>query len=362
MIVGSIGIFAQTKYAPLGFSSFTLPQSTRSIGLAGAGTALSADASAINLNPARLSLIDEKVNFSLDTYTIPALATTNTSKYVSLKYVYNQSYNSFGIGINSYSLGDINQVSETGGTRTISLPNEYKISIADAMLITDNSSIGISFDYINKTQLLYSSIPGTSSLMGAIGYIQKHTLSESKDRELLTGVALENIGSKTRDGYFLPTTLSIGTTFMQGYNDHTGTKFPFLIGIELSKLLVPSLPIYDSVGNITKGRDPKNIAGISTILNSFLDDPYKKNLQKWRVQLYSEINLIPEFALRTGYSYENTIVGSRNFFTVGAGYTFIKDNDIYNIDLGYIIPAAPNGILYKNIFSLSIKYKMGAKW
>ena len=184
-----IFVYSQTNYAPIAFNSFLLPSSTRSIGLAGAGTALSADASAINLNPARLSLINEKINFSLDTYTLPSIKSNNNSKYVSAKYVLNQKNNSLGIGINSYSLGEINQVSEAGGSRGISLSNEYKISLAESLLITDKSSIGISIDYINKNKLLYSSIPGISSVMGAVGYIQKTNLSKNADRELMTGIA-----------------------------------------------------------------------------------------------------------------------------------------------------------------------------
>jgi Type IX secretion system protein PorV len=359
-----IFVYSQTNYAPIAFNSFLFPSSTRSIGLGGAGTALSADASAINLNPARLSLIDEKVNFSLDSYTFPSIKSNNNSKYVSAKYVLNKKNNSLGIGINSYSLGEINQVSEAGGSQAISLSNEYKISIAESLLITDKSSIGISIDYINKNKLLYSSIPGISSIMGAIGYLYKTSLSKKADRELMSGVTIENIGAKTKDGYFLPTTFSIGTTYMQGYNEITTTTFPFFLGVEFSKLLVPSLPIYDTDGKITKGKDPRDISGVGTIFQSFFDDPNGKNLDKWRVQIYSEINLLPEFSIRTGYSTENKVVGNRNYFTIGLGYVYKNDKDLYNLDLGYIIPTDNSqlGNLYKNVLSFSLKYKMGSKW
>ncbi len=354
--------YSQAKYAPIAFTSFTFPQSTRSIGLGGAGTALSPDASAINLNPARLSILDDKINISLDSYIIPAFSNGNLSKFTSLKYVYNKEYNSIGIGLNSYSLGDINQVSESGEISKISLPDEYKISIADAINLSNNTSIGISIDYLNKPQLLYSNVPAISNVMGGIGVINKTTLSSINDQELLSGIAIENLGALSKDGYFLPTTFSAGSTFMQGYNDKTNTSVSYLIGIEFSKLLVPSLPIYNSDGSIIKGTDPNSLTGIKSITNSFFDDPYGKNLAKWRVQLYSEINLLPQFSLRTGYSYENIKVGNRNFFTLGAGYEYIKELDNFNIDIAYIIPTNNISNIYKNIFSLSIKYKMGSRW
>jgi len=350
--------YSQTKYAPMDFYSFLLPYSTRSLSLGGAGTALNADASAINHNPARLSLINEKTNYSIDTYSLP----TTSNKFISAKYVYNKGINSIGFAINGFAQGTIKQVSEAGGTRPITLPSEYKMSVADAIMLSDNSSIGININYINRTKLMYTNILGASGITGGIGFIKKTTLSTSTDNELLTGVSIENIGGKSIDGFYKPTVLSLGTSFMHGYNENTSTTLPFLFGIELSKLMIPSLPIYDSVGTIVKGRNPNDVTGGAIFTNLF-DDPYKKNIQKWRIQLYSEMILIPELLVRTGYSYENTIVGNRNFFTVGVGYALVKDKDIYNLDLGLVIPTKSDlNNLYNNVFSISFKYKTGYKW
>lgn len=353
-----LSVYTQNQYAPISYFSFSLPNSTRSLSLGGAGVALNADASAINHNPARLSLINEKINYSIDTYNI--LATE--SKFISARYVYNKSNNSIGLGINGYNLGSINQISEAGGARNITLPSEYKISIADAIMLSDNSSIGININYINRTKLMYSNDLGTRGIVGGIGYIQKTTLSTSKDNELLTGISIENIGGKNKDGYFMPTVLSIGTTLLKGYNESSTTKLPFLVGIEFSKLLVPSLPIYDNTGKIIKGRNPNDVS-TAALFSTLFDDPYKKNLEKWRIQLFSEMILIPELMLRTGYSNENTIIGNRNFLTLGLGYALVKEKDIYNLDFGYIIPTSMDtNNLYKNVFSISFKYKTGYKW
>jgi hypothetical protein len=361
LLISILG-YSQTKYAPIAFTSFTFPQSTRSIGLGSAGTALDPDASSINLNPARLCFIDEKINISLDSYIIPTLSNGNISKFTSLKYVSNNNYNSIGIGLNSYTLGEINQVSDYGDVTKISLPDEYKLSIADALFLSKNTSIGISIDYLNKPKLLYSNIPGISNFMGGVGLLNKTILSSSNDQQLLNGIAIENIGTLSKDGYFLPTTFSFGSTFMQGYNDIINFRSSYLIGIEFSKLLVPSLPIYDNEGNIIKGTDPNKISGIKSIANSFFDDPYGKNLAKWRVQIFSEVKLIPTLSLRSGFSYENIKVGNRNYFTLGAGYQYKNEFDNIDMDIAYIIPTNNISNIYKNIFSLSLKYKMGTRW
>jgi hypothetical protein len=361
LLIISISLNAQTKYAPIAFTSFTFPQSTRSIGLGAAGTAITPDASSITLNPARMILIDDEKNISLDTYVLPSLSRGNVSKYLNLSYIYNHDFNSFGISLKSYSLGDINQVTDDGEISKISLPDEYKITVADAMKLTKNTSIGISIDYLNKPQLLYSNVPGTSFVMGGLGVINKTFLSRLNDQELLTGMAIENMGALTKDRYFLPTTLSLGGTFMQGHNNATN-KSKYLFGVEFSKLLVPSLPIYDSEGKILKGTDPNSLTGIQAITNSLFDDPYGKNLAKWRIQLYSEYYFLPQFSFRTGYSYENIIIGNRNYFTLGAGYQYKNDVDNFNIDLAYVIPANNLINIYKNIFSFSIKYKLGSRW
>ena len=351
---------AQTGYAPTNYNFAFYPQETRSLSLASAGTALNADMSSININPARMGLFNEKNSYSFDTYKIPSIS--NNAYFSSLKYILATGNNSLGASINYFSPGNYQYVSETGGMDFNTKPSEYKITIANARQLTDNSYIGISFNYLKRSRLPQSNINAVNTMAGDIGYVQRFTFKKGNDQQILTGFTLQNIGSKTSDGNFPPTNLSIGTTYLDGYSDENSVLYPFLIGIQFDKLLVPSLPIYNVDGTISVGVDPNTLSGIGSTFGSLFDDPMNKDLAKWRIHTYTEVILENIFTIRSGYSYENPNIGYRSYISLGGGFKWIKDESKYNIDFGILIPTDKTQNPYNNVFSVSFNIKYGNRW
>ena len=95
--------------------------------------------------------------------------------------------------------------------------------------------------------------------------------------------------------------------------------------------------MYDDAGNpvIEDGKDP-NVSVVQGMLQSWYDAPYGFNeeMREWNLVFGLEYWYDKQFAIRTGFFYEDATKGNRKFFTLGAGLRY----NIFGLDLSYLIP------------------------
>ena len=125
----------------------------------------------------------------------------------------------------------------------------------------------------------------------------------------------------------------------------------------MNKLLVPTPPIRDQNGNILSGKND-NRSVVSGIFGSFTDAPggFKEELQEISYSPGIEYWYNKQFALRTGYFYENPNKGNRQYLTLGAGLRY-QD---FDFNFSYLIAKQDQSPL-ANTLRFSLTYKFGSK-
>lgn len=156
------------------------------------------------------------------------------------------------------------------------------------------------------------------------------------------GVNISNIGSKisyteTGQKYFLPTNLRVGvanTWYLDTYNELTAT-------LDANKLLVPSSP--NSTASVPAG-----------IFGSFTDAGLSGELKEINFAGGLEYWYNHQFALRTGYFYENPNLGNRKYLTLGVGLRY----EAFNLDFSYLVANEQQSAL-ANTIRFTLGYSFG---
>jgi hypothetical protein len=123
------------------------------------------------------------------------------------------------------------------------------------------------------------------------------------------------------------------------------------LAVDFNKLLVPTPPVYNNNMEIEKGKDP-NVSVPVAIFQSFYDAPngFREEMREITSSIGLEYWYNNQFALRTGYFYENESKGNRKYFTAGAGFR-LKG---FTIDFSYLMPTVSNHPLARTLrFSLA---------
>ena len=169
---------------------------------------------------------------------------------------------------------------------------------------------------------------------------------------------------------FIPTTLRFGTGLKMDLNEYNSLAFM----VDVTKLLVPTPPVYDSVGGILYGMDD-NVSVMAGIIQSFYDAPgmgYNYNTGEWENygKFYEELCEINVgvgveywynniFAVRAGYFNETALKGNRKYVTLGAALKY----NVFGLDVSYLIPvntvAGSNPL--ENTLRFDLTYSMGGK-
>lgn len=248
------------------------------------------------------------------------------------------------------SLGRV-EITDDFGIHQLDInPNEFAVDLAYSRKLTDKFSGGVAFRFIysNITQGVGTSseqtYPGISYAADISGYYRDDISLFSKKGDLALGFNFSNIGSKMsytkgQTSDFIPMNMRLGGAGSIYFDDYNKMTFT----IDLNKLLVPTPN--DTVQNT-------NISVTSAIFRSFSDAPggFSEELHEITYSLGLEYWYANQFALRTGYFYENMWKGNRKFFSAGAGFK-LKG---FTLDFSYLIPTASNNPLARTIrFSLS---------
>lgn len=323
----------------------------RSGAMGDVGVALSPDANSIHWNPAKLAFIEGKNGASLS-YSpwLQGLVSDINLAYLS-GYHQLDDRNTIGASLRYFSLGDIQLTDETGTQYGTSSPSEFAIDGTLARKFGDNFSLGtaIRFIYSNLASGQVNSSgpiskPGTALAADVSGYYKNETVLLGSDAILALGLNISNIGNKisytegSTQKIFLPTNLKLGaaTTFLNGQSE-------FTVSLDVNKLLVPS------------GRDDQRSVPAG-IFGSFTDAPggFSEELQEISYSGGLEYLFNKQFAIRSGYFYENPNKGDRQYLTLGAGLKY----NVFNIDFAYLVASQQNSPMANTLrFSLVFNFK-----
>lgn len=345
-----------------------------------AGVATPNDAFALHWNVAKLPFNERKGGVGLS-YTpwlrnlVPDISLAYMSGYGKIN-----ERSAIAGSLRFFSLGQIQFTDQFGQSTGNYNPSELAVDLGYASKLSDNFSLGIAFRYIrsdlagafNQSQ---SPVNAGNAYAGDIAayYNNKTKIKYEGNRYNLNygfGAAITNIGSKisyTSQQFqnFIPINLRIG-----GYGQIEIDKYNTIaLAVDFNKLLVPTSPrylkkadgVYDSIGSngraiISEGMDP-DVPIIQGMIQSFYDAPggFKEEMREINISTGIEYWYDKQFALRSGFFYENPFKGNRKFLTFGAGFRF----NVFGLDLSYLVPIETRNPL-ENTLRFSLLFDIDA--
>ena len=340
----------------------TISPDARSGGMGDVGVATAPDAYSMFWNPAKYAFIDKTFGFGIGY--VPwlrslvndiGLASVVGFGKIGDKQAIAGSLRFFSMGAVMFTDNDGNELGEVK-------PNEWTIDATYARKFSREFSGAVAgrFIYSNLVPVDLANLsvrPGTSvSADVAVYYHHVMEIKGLSSAAIDFGVNISNIGVKmsysstsiVRD--FIPTTLRLGPSFSMDIDDYNRVS----ISLDLSKLLVPTPPVYALDSNnsivigadgkrvIAKGMDP-DVSVVKGMIQSFYDAPYgfKEELQEINISAAAEYWYNKLFSIRAGYFYESKYKGDRQFFTLGAGLRY----NVFGLDFSYLIPVRSNNPL-----------------
>lgn len=328
----------------------------RSGGMGEAGVASDPDANSMHWNPAKYAFIDKKFGFAL-TYSpwLRALVNDINLSYLTGYYKIDDRQ-TVAASLLYFSLGDITFTNEIGQDIGTYNPNEFSFDATYSRKFSEviSGAVAARFIYSNLTQGQFvqgaETSAGTSIAADVAVFYHKEVDLGNMNSEVSWGINLSNIGNKISYSKtaikkdFIPTNFRIGAGLKMNFDDYNSLSAL----LDFNKLLVPTPPVYlyDSVDNtyptddegnyiIEKGMDP-NVNTVQGMIQSWYDAPYgfSEEMREWNIAFGLEYWYAKQFALRTGFFYEDKTKGNRKFVTVGAGLRY----SAFGLDLSYLIP------------------------
>ncbi len=333
----------------------------RSGAMGDVGIAISVDANAMHHNASKLAFVQQDVGLSA-TYT-PWLRDLGLNDvYLAYLSGFKQidKLQTIGYSLRFFSLGEITFTNIDGGITGEGKPREIEFALAYARKLGENFSTGLTAKYVYSNLAAGQSI-GTVEISAANAFAVDFSLFYKKpitvsgyDSEFSFGTNISNVGSKVsytanviKD--FLPMNLGIGTALKMDFDDYNQMTF----ALDINKALLPtpvSRRIEQSDGTIIDNpdfdqdgngfADYREQAMFSALLGSFTDAQggFGEELQELAYSIGIEYWYDKQFAVRTGYYYENALKGDRKFLTVGVGLKY----NVFGLNLSYLVPTNSN--------------------
>jgi len=327
----------------------------RSGGMGEVGVASDPDANSMHWNPAKYAFIDKKFGFAMS-YSPWLRSLVNDINLAYLCGFYKiDDRQTIAATLLYFSLGDITFTDEFGMEKGNYNPNEFSLDATYSRKFSEviSGAVAARFIYSNLTLGQYvqgaETNAGTSIAADVSVYYHKAVDLGNMGSEISWGINLSNIGNKISYSKtaskkdFIPTNLRIGAGLKMNFDDYNSLA----VLLDFNKLQVPTPPIYllDSENNpvydaqnnpiIDKGMDP-NVSVVPGMIQSWYDAPngFSEEMREWAIAFGLEYWYAKQFALRTGFFYEDQDKGNRKFFTVGAGLRY----SVFGLDLSYLIP------------------------
>lgn len=401
-LLSFFSINAQTTIIPnqdsrvitTGVPFLLIASDARAAGLGDMGVATSVDAFSQQWNPSKYAFSENSSGFGVS-YT-PYLSKLVNDIFLGNINYYNRisDRSAFAVSFKYFSLGEIELREDEFSEALIEKPNELTLDASYALRLSDKFSMGVALRYLRsdlKIQALDANAKSAGSFAVDIsGYYQSEEQAYNDfNGRWRAGFAIQNLGPKLKYDdagreNFLPTNLRLGGGFdfiFDSYNKVSVTA-------EVSKLLVPTPPVYgternytdnngngvydpengtnpsdtDTLGSVVSsnvildGKDP-NVSFIKGVFQSFGDAPggFGEELDEFTWALSAEYLYQNSFALRAGYFNENELKGARKFFSIGAGFKY----STVNIDLSYLFSSANVQSPLENTLRFSLSFNLG---
>ena len=269
------------------------------------------------------------------------------------KFDENQAINA---SVRYFSLGNIQFTDNLGNDLNSFRPKEFGIDVGYSRKLSDKMGIGVGLKYI------YSNLAGGAATNGSnykAGTAIAGDLGFYFDgkNEIGTGwafgAALTNLGSKIAytdnadQKDFIPANLGFGTTYTKVFDEQNKISF----GVDVNKLLVPTPPAEGDQAALDAYRQ-KGV--VSSWFSSFSDAPggFSEEMKEFQFSIGGEYWYNNQFALRTGYFWEDATKGNRKYFTMGIG---IKYN-IFGLNFSYLIPSGSG--VNRNPLSNTLRFSL----
>ncbi len=352
ILVAGMKLFGQISYIYPGSQLNTITTAVpfliiapdaRSGSLGEAGTSTSPDINSQFWNPAKYPFIKKKTGASLS-YSpwLRSIKSDINLGYFSA-YFKPDSNQCIAASFKAISLGKIYISNIAGNVSGVIKPFEFAGDVSYSRKLSDVFSMGLSLRYIysdlGNNALVQTYKPGTSFAGDISLFYSRPVMMNGDDGQFNFGLNISNVGNKisysktstARD--FIPTRIMLGPSFTLPLSHRTSLSFI----VELSKLLVPTPPIYatDSTGtHIIAGKDP-NVSVFQGMVQSFSDAPggFREEMREIDVASGIEFTYKDMFAIRTGFFYEDSTKGNRKFFTFGIGFKY----NVFAFDVSYLI-------------------------
>lgn len=332
----------------------------RAGGMGDIGVATSPDGNSIYWNAAKLAFVDKDMGYNISYVPwLKGLVDDIGLGYVSFyKQIGDQQ--TVGGSLRYFSLGNITFTNSEGESQGTYKPNEWVIDLAYSRKLSDNFSAAVTGKFIYSNLTLGQSINGVESRAGtsvaadvSMYYRNKLEIG-GRDARLNLGLTINNIGNKisytsSTQKDFIPTNLRIGAGLELDLDDYNSIAFTG----EVTKLLVPTPPVYNEDGDIVAPYLDNNVAVITGMIHSFYDSPFGEEMQEINLASGIEYWYDKQFAVRGGYFYESAQKGNRQYFTLGAGLKY----NVFGLDFSYLISTNPTNPL-KNTLRFTLSYDL----
>jgi hypothetical protein len=344
----------------------TISPDARSGGMGDVGASTTSDAYSIFWNPAKYAFSDK--TFGVGIGYVPWLRNlVNDIGLFSVSgFAKIGDKQAVALSLRYFSMGSVMFTNDLGDELGNVEPNELAVDATYARKFSREFSgaVAARFIYSNLIPMdrpEYGAQAGISVAADIAMYYHHEMDIKGLNKSYIDfGLNISNIGAKmsysssslVKD--FIPTMLRLGPTFTMDLDEFNRIS----ISLDLSKLLVPTPPIYktDSSGQLVYddngkkiveyGKDPE-VQVVQGMIQSFYDAPYgfKEEMQEINIAASAEYWYNKLFAVRAGYFYESKYKGDRQFFTLGAGLRY----NVFGLDFSYLIPIKSNNPLQNTL-------------
>ncbi|MCG2461699.1 type IX secretion system outer membrane channel protein PorV [Flavobacteriaceae bacterium F89] len=369
LLVLTVKISAQDRVITTAVPFLTIAADARSAGMGDVGVATSSDVFSQQWNPAKFAFAESKMGIGLSYTPYLESIVTDISLLNADFYSKINQRSAFAASIRYFGLGEIELRQTPDDPGRIVKPNEFAIDGSYSLKLSDQFSMAVAARFINSN-LKY---PGDASTdtkaatafaVDIAGYYRSKEIAyNSFDGRWKAGFNLSNLGSKMKydeggQENFLPTNLGLGA----GFDFIIDPDNIFTLTTEFNKLLVPTPQDYDGDGDIDSddNQEYQNIGFLSGVFKSFGDAPdgISEELSEISWALGAEYMFQEAFMLRTGYFYESPDKGSRQFFSIGAGFRYKSAQ----IDLSYLFSTSKVNNPLENTLRFSLTFNLGEEF
>lgn len=258
--------------------------------------------------------------------------------------------------IRYFSLGQLRFTDFSGNFLGSYRPREFSIDFGYSRKLAADLAIGVTIRYINSslasgdvqnTGVIYKA--GTSVASDISLY---HYGEEKNGVGLNWGIVLSNLGSKigytsdAKNKDYIPANLGFGVT----HSSFVADNCKLTVGLDVNKLLVPAAPQPTGIASTDSIllADYRGTSVIGSWFKSFGDNT---NLgSSLELSLGAEFLYNNQFAIRTGYFYQDKRSGRTPYLSMGIGFKY----ESLGINFSYLIPSG-NGIT-RNPLSNTLRF------